>query len=135
MIRKWMYNFQRWMQGRYGYDEFSRFLIGASIVFLILSCARVLWFMYFVALACMIWAIYRCCSKNITVRLVERDKFLKITQKPHKFFSVQKMKWKDRKTYKYFKCSGCGATLRVPKGKGKIEITCPKCHKSEIKQS
>lgn len=135
MMRKLLYNFQQWMQGRYGYDELSRFLALLSIVFLVLSFIRPLWFMYFLALACLGWVVFRCYSKNITKRIIERENFLKITEKPRKFFSLQKMKWKDRKIYKYFKCSSCGANLRVPKGKGKIEITCPKCHKSEIKQS
>lgn len=135
MIKKWLMNFQKWMQGRYGYDELSKFLMTLSIIFMFLSFIRIFWFMYFLALACLVWVVFRCYSKNITKRIIEREKFLKITEKPRKFFSLQKMKWKDRKTFKYFKCSGCGANLRVPKGKGKIEITCPKCHRSEIKQS
>lgn len=135
MFKRFLSNFQRVMQGRYGYDELSRFLIIFSLVLMILSMIKILWFLNIFALICLMWATFRCYSKNIQKRLYEQEQFLKITQKPRKFFSVQKMKWQDRKIYRYFKCKNCKATLRVPKGKGKIEITCPKCKTKEIKHT
>ncbi len=134
-MRKWLYNFQQWIQGRYGYDQFSKFLLWTGLVLFMLSFIRIFWFVYFLAVACIAYAMFRCFSKNITKRLIERDKFLKITEKPRRLFSLLAMKWRDRETYKYFKCSSCGVNLRVPRGKGKIEITCPKCHSHEIKNS
>ena len=41
---------------------------------------------------------------------------------------INKKKWENRKTTKYLECPSCGQTLAVPKGKGKIRVTCPKCH-------
>ena len=41
---------------------------------------------------------------------------------------MAKKMWKDRKTTAYLKCPNCGQMLSVPKGKGKIRVTCPKCH-------
>ena len=43
--------------------------------------------------------------------------------------------FKTKRQYRYYKCKECGQELRVPKGKGKIEITCPKCHHSFIKKT
>ena len=39
-----------------------------------------------------------------------------------------KQMWKKRKTNAFLKCPNCGQMLSVPKGKGKIIVTCPKCH-------
>lgn len=39
-----------------------------------------------------------------------------------------KKMWKERKTKAFLKCPNCGTMLSVPKGKGKIIVTCPKCH-------
>ena len=33
----------------------------------------------------------------------------------------------DKVTYRVFGCPGCSQLLRVPKGNGRIEITCPRC--------
>ena len=45
-----------------------------------------------------------------------------------------KRKRKD-KTHKYYKCPTCKQVVRVPKGRGKIEINCPKCHTKFIKRT
>lgn len=41
---------------------------------------------------------------------------------------LAKRMWKERKTTSFIKCPVCGQILSVPKGKGKIRVTCPKCH-------
>jgi len=42
---------------------------------------------------------------------------------------------KDSRTHKYYKCSTYKTTLRVPKAKGKIVITCPKCREKFVKNT
>ncbi|MCD7981014.1 MAG: zinc-ribbon domain-containing protein [Clostridiales bacterium] len=39
----------------------------------------------------------------------------------------------QRKIYKFYMCPHCSQKVRVPKGKGRIEITCPKCRTTFIK--
>lgn len=47
---------------------------------------------------------------------------------------LAKKMWKERKTSNFLKCPQCGQVLSVPKGKGKLRVTCPKCHaKMEVK--
>ena len=124
----------RFMQGRYGADQFSRFLSFAPLVLLVLSIAlgsvangipgTVLWLL---ALALMIFGLYRMFSKNIYKRQEENAKYLHISGKFTGFFRNLWQRIKDMRQYKYFKCPSCKATLRVPRHKGKVQITCKKC--------
>lgn len=125
--------FQTWMIGRYGIDELSRTLLWAGIIIMFLSCIRVLRFFYPLAWILIIFSYFRAFSKNIIKRSRERDKFLRATSKIRSRFSVYKKMWKDRKTHNYYRCPGCKTMIRVPKGKGKIAITCTKCRTQIIK--
>ena len=126
---------QRAMRGRYGNDEFTQFLVRAAFVILLISLIRPLRFLYLFSLAIMLWAIIRCYSKNTEKRYAEREKYLRYKSAREDEISFRQNQWADRKTHKYFRCKNCGAVLRVPKGKGKIEVRCPKCHESTIKKS
>lgn len=44
-------------------------------------------------------------------------------------------KVEDKQAYKFFKCPSCRQRIRIPKGKGRIEITCPRCGERFIKKS
>lgn len=134
-FQKFAYKVARWMQGRYGYDELSRFLSIGGIVLLLLSRFPRLSMLYLPALAAIIWSSIRMYSKNIAKRQKERAWYLKQRSKITGAFSLTKRRWQDRKTHKYFKCQRCGASMRVPKGKGKIKITCPKCGQETFKKS
>lgn len=138
-MKKWLYNLslkmQRFMYGRYGSDELGRFLMIAAIVLVLLSVIEPLRFLYFAALALMIWSMFRCCSKNITKRRAELNKYLKIAEKPKLWLRQRKRMWNDRNTHCYIKCRGCKMYMRVPKGKGKIKVKCPKCGKEFLKKT
>jgi DNA-directed RNA polymerase subunit RPC12/RpoP len=115
------------MLGRYGYDELSRCLFILAFAFVILSYIPILRVLYVPALVLLILSCVRCFSRNLEKRRSERAVYLRITGKIKGFFTLQKKKWSERRTHIYFKCSGCRRTLRIPKGKGKIRITCPGC--------
>jgi len=117
-----------WMQGRYGNDDLSRLTSILSIFLFILSWIPKLSFLYIPAWILLIWTMFRCYSKNINARRNELNKFLNIKW-------GFKNRWNDRKTHKYFKCKECGTKMRVPKGKGKIQITCPRCGTKVIKKT
>lgn len=116
---------QAWMYGRYGFDELSKFLSITAFVLVLLSAFVPI--LNPLALALLIWSMVRTYSRNIVKRQKERDGYLRFTGKFKQFFKLRKNMWRDRKTHRYYKCPGCKAYLRVPKGKGKIEISCPKC--------
>ena len=126
---------QRFMYGRYGSDELTLFIMGAALLFFLLSGFRVLWFLYFVGALLLIWATFRSLSRNLAARRRERERYLRLISKPKNFFKLQKNKHRDRKTHKYFRCAHCRAILRVPRGKGKIDVTCPRCCKVTVKKT
>ncbi len=118
---------QRLMTGRYGTDGLSRALLIASAVFLVLSLLTRGLFFLILAFACLAYIYFRMFSRNYEARRRENDKYLEVTSKVRKSFRVQKKRFDGRKDYRFFKCPGCGQEVRVPKGKGHIRITCPKC--------
>lgn len=130
-MRNWLdkmsRKFQNFMIGRYGTDELSRFLLWVGIICMFLSWIAPLRFLYLPAWIVVIWAYIRVMSKNIIKRSKERDKYLRMTSKVRARLSIYKKMWKDRHSHRYFKCPNCKTFIRVPKGKGKIVITCTKC--------
>ncbi len=137
----------RFMQGRNGVDALSKFLNRLSFVFLILAiiCSilaigfashamkaavvfRILYFvLYAIGFALLIWCNIRIFSRNVAKRQKENTRFLYQKQKVRRFFENKKQEWKDRKTYRYFKCPKCGQRMRAPRSKGKIRVTCRNC--------
>lgn len=131
----------RFMYGRYGNDQFNKFLLWVGIavwfVSLIIGTAAsqsgskagaiVYTVLYYLALACFILTLVRSLSKNRTKQAAWNNRYLNIKNKVTGKFRLLKRRWTDRKNYKYFSCPQCGKTVRVPKGKGKIRITCPQC--------
>lgn len=121
---RWLQNF---MRGRYGFDDFSFFLV---ILFLIFSLSSTIFqssILYLISVVLLVYAYFRIFSKNVFKRSQENAKYLRYTDPIRFFFHDLKQSWKDRKTHKYYKCPNCKQKLRVPKGKGEIIITCPKC--------
>ncbi len=133
-FRKQGYKFQQFMVGRYGIDQ----LMSALIIFycLLILIANILYrfskISYYavsvMALVLLIFAIFRVFSKNIEDRRAENAKSLKLWQKNTGLFKFQNQKFKQRKTHKFVKCKKCKKTLRLPKHKGKINVTCPYCN-------
>jgi len=121
--------FRVFMQGRYGVDEFSRFLTITALVLMLASGFGVLWFLYPIGAVLVIYALFRTLSKNTRKRLEERTKYLLISGKVKKRFALWKCMWRDRKTHRYYTCPACREKVRITKpGKWKtITITCAHC--------
>ncbi len=124
-FQKFSIKMQKWMYGRYGYDELSRFLMITACVLMILSIFLPL--LYPFALGSAIWSVFRMYSKNIGKRRNELRIYFKHKKKVIDEFKLMKNKLRDRKTHKYFKCPNCKSVLRVPKDRGEIIVTCPNC--------
>lgn len=146
------------MKGRNGADELTIVMGLAGIVIAMIgSIARIQWLSW-IAIAVIVIGVLRGLSKNIDARRKENEAFVAGSAKVPglgKFVAslgggaaaastsraagtskenferakrTAKKMWKGRKTTAYLKCPNCGQMLSVPKGKGKIRVTCPKCH-------
>lgn len=113
------------LQGRNGVDELGRVLLIASTVLYILAAILRSVTLNFISLIGFIYSIYRTWSRDLRSRQDENMKFLQ-------FANLQKMRFEMRKEYRIFRCKGCGRNIRVPRGKGKLEITCPLCGRKVI---
>jgi DNA-directed RNA polymerase subunit RPC12/RpoP len=129
----------RFMQGRYGIDTFSKFLLIAGLVVVFFSSifgGTVLGTIcYLAGWVLIIYCYFRMISKNITKRYAENQTFLTRTYKIRSFFQSQKGIWGQRRTHHIYKCPVCSQKIRIPRGKGKIEIRCPKCSNTFVKKS
>ena len=126
---------QPFMVGRYGTDDFSRFISTMIMVCLVLSIFTKGNLFYWFGILLIIYSYYRIFSKNIPARYAENQKFLNIRYKAIVKWNLTKKHWAERKTHRFFKCPQCKQKVRVPKGRGKICITCPKCKADFIKKS
>lgn len=124
--------FMRFMIGRYGADEFSKTMAFAAVFLSILRLFLRGWASFVLSILTLfliVFVIYRTFSKNINRRVMENHKFLSKTNKLRGWLRFTKTRFNDRKTYRYIKCPNCKNYSRVPKGKGKIKITCRVCKK------
>ena len=131
-LRSTMY---RLSYGRYGNDEFSRFLLFGGLGLWVVSLITRIRIFYTFAVIMLFYNIFRIYSKNFAARRKELDTFLFYKHKFDSKFALQKRMWNERHTHKFFKCPKCKTVVRLPKGKGKIEITCPKCKTDFIKKT
>lgn len=124
-IGDWFRNF---MVGRYGSDKLNVVLLIAGVALMLLGSVFGRWFVWasvftLLGYAAVIWCIFRMYSRNIQARRRENAAFLN-------FFAHLK----DRE-HRYFHCPKCRQTVRVPRGRGKINIRCPKCGERFIKST
>jgi predicted SprT family Zn-dependent metalloprotease len=129
----------RFMQGRYGVDQFSKFLLVLGLIAVVVSSVFVdniagLIF-YILGWALVIYCYFRVFSRNIQKRYAENQAFLAKTYGIRNFFRKQKNIWQQRRVYHIYTCPSCKQKIRIPKGKGKIEVRCPKCGTTFIKKS
>ena len=126
---------QQFMMGRYGADQLSRVLLFVSLGILILSMLTRWGLLYWLAFLLMAYVYFRMLSRNVQKRYAENQKFLNFRYRLVAKKDAQKKQWAQRDVYRYFKCPNCRQKVRVPKGKGKICITCPKCRIEFIKKT
>ena len=127
--------FMRFMAGRYGTDSFSKFLLAVTFICLVVNMFLRIPGVYLFGLLLLVYCYFRMFSRNYAARSAENAFFLKATAGIRRFFGKQRSHAKIRKTHHLYKCRQCGKYVKVPKGKGKIQITCPACKYQFIKKS
>lgn len=123
---------RRFMIGRYGGDQLSMALLIFSALLTLTAQSTSFPPLTFISYLPLGIAIFRILSRNTAKRSMENYKFAMLMSPVYSWFMKMQNRFKDRKTHKYFTCPNCKQSLRLPKGKGKIIISCPKC-KTEFK--
>ena len=118
---------RNFMAGRYGTDRLNMAILSvglvASLLSVLIKFAPVNLVLFVLSYGMMFWAIFRTLSRNTYKRYQENRKFLQLTGR-----------MKDRE-HRYFDCPKCRQMVRVPRGKGKISITCPRCREKFVKKT
>lgn len=127
--------FMRFMYGRYGVDTLGKYSLGAGLATMVLSIVFDSYTLSLLSWFFIILTYFRMFSRNLYKRSSENQTFLNKTYKLRTWFSKQKNMLAQRKTHHIYRCPGCKQKIRVPRGKGRIEIRCPKCHTTFIKNS
>lgn len=117
---------QRFMYGRYGNDQLNVFLLVSYLALYLVYVITGFDLLYWVATVAMVACIFRMLSRNFSRRRTENAKFMKKAGPIIQWFRLRRTIHKD-KDHTYFKCPNCSQQLRVPKGKGKITVTCRSC--------
>lgn len=126
---------QRFMAGRYGNDQLNQFIFIVAIISMVLEIITRQSLFYTLTLVLVILAYVRVFSRNINKRYEENMKFLQKKDAILNKFRKQKYYAAQRRNFHIYTCPQCKQKIRIPKGKGKISITCPKCRTSFIKKS
>lgn len=127
-MQRLKYDIARFMQGRYGNDGLNLFIISLALVFSILNMFIRRGVFRIVSYALIFYALWRMLSRNIWERQKEYQSYLLYSKKYWDKINVIRRNMKD-KEHKYFLCPNCHQMARVPRHRGKIEITCPRCRK------
>ena len=125
----------RFMSGRYGFDSYGRFTLILAIIFAFVSMFTRSSFCNLLSWVLMIYTYFRIFSRNVYKRNSENQTYLAKTYKIRNWFEKQKRLMQQKKTHHVYKCPTCKQKIRIPKGKGKIEIRCPKCYTTFVKKS
>jgi hypothetical protein len=123
------------MSGRNGVDEFTQFQSIVVLVLLVLGLFTRWGIFSLLALALMVYLYFRVLSRNTAKRRAENQKYLNLRYDCTVKWNRFKKRTGQRRNYRFYKCPMCRQKVRVPKGHGKIEITCPKCRENFIRKS
>ena len=117
----------RFMQGRYGADSLNLALLWTAIAVSLIGSLAGLRLLVLAADAMLLLAFYRMLSRDMGRRAAENAKFLQKTAGIRKSVREFRTRLRNRKQFRYFTCPKCHARLRVPRGVGKVTITCRTC--------
>lgn len=131
--------FIQFMQGRYGVDLYSKCLFVLSAILIFLSSAfrerSISMLFYLIGWIILVYCGSRVFSKNRQKRYEENQKFMEKTSSIRGYLQRINQELSQRRQYHIYRCPGCKQKIRIPRGKGKIEVRCPKCGSTFIKHS
>lgn len=123
----WQRKLAEWLRGRQGPDDLAVFSVNLAIVIVLVNVfARTGW-LGWVALVLVAYSMFRIQSKNLGARARENAAFLKALGPVRPWIQNPRAAWSELRAYKHVRCASCKQRVRVPRGKGKLRVTCPRC--------
>lgn len=126
------YKIAAFFANRNGLDSLAKTIVWSSLIVMLISgFIPVAWLssaLYGISFSGILYGYFRVFSKNLDKRRAENNRFLS-------WKNQIKQRWTQRKTHRFYRCPKCKTTLRVPKGKGKICITCRNCGEKFVKKT
>jgi ribosomal protein S27E len=129
-----MRHFRDFFEGRNGVDQLNLFLLGTAVVLMLVANLTRLSILTWISLGVILYSYYRLMSRNIEARSAENRRYLEVTDRILGTFRHGFGHAADRE-HRYYRCPGCGQMVRVPRGKGNIEIRCPKCGTTFVRRT
>jgi len=123
------------MTGRYGPDHLNIAMVIVSLILFLLNGITGFAPIAYISYILIALALIMMLSRNIDRRRAENDKFIRYWWPVRTKIKRLHTSFKHRKTHRFLQCPSCRNTLRVPKGKGKLQITCPKCGERFIRKT
>lgn len=122
----------RFMYGRNGVDRLGLTMIWAALLLDIINMLLreepvVSGITGLVSGVLLFTALFRMFSRNLEKRRAENTRFMEKVWWPVSRRMAGARQQRMDKEHRYFTCHRCGAVCRVPRGKGRIVITCPRC--------
>ena len=130
--------FIRFMQGRYGAygtDRLTKFLLIVTLILIVLTSFGPMRTLSILPIILLIYSYFRLFSRNIPKRYHENEVYMRYRAKFIGFFKNFRYNLSQRRTYHIYRCPKCSQKIRIPRGKGKIMVHCPKCSNDFIKHS
>ena len=123
----WQRKLAEWLRGRQGPDDLAVFSVNLAIVLVLVNVfARTSW-LGWVALVLVAYAMFRIQSKNLGARARENAAFLKALGPVRPWIQNPRAAWSELRAYRHVRCTSCKQRVRVPRGKGRLRVTCPRC--------
>lgn len=124
---EWQRKVAEWLRGRQGPDDLAVFCVNLAMVIVLVNVFAHVGALSFVALALLAYGIFRIQSKNLGARARENEAFLNALGPVRPWVQNPRAAYGELRAYKHVRCSSCKQKVRVPRGKGKLRVTCPKC--------
>lgn len=125
----------RFMIGRYGMDRLNQFLAILVLVLVAINIVTHSKVMDWLELIGLILFYFRMLSKNVKAREEENQLYLRLYLKVQDMVMKWKFRFEQARKYHIYRCPNCGQKIRIPRGKGKVSIHCPKCNTDFIRKS
>lgn len=126
---------QKFMIGRNGPDQLSTAMLVLSIALLLVASFTGSIVLDLLSLIGYALTIFRMFSRNISKRYEENQKYIAVKGKVKLSLSQAKVRLKNSKKYKYFRCPECKSLIRLPRNVGEVTVTCGKCRHSFKKKA